>query len=442
MADNVMLPQWGMNMEEGTLVKWLVAEGDEIDKGQPLVEVETSKINSELESPTSGVIAHIMETEGSTVKVGTVVVVIGAPGENPPRPEVVSRRRARTPRPRSSAPAAADARRQVTPVARRLAQQNDLPLDDISGTGPNGRVTEDDVRAAIAQRDEPAGRVQVVPAARLLARQNSIGIDDIEGTGPGGRILVEDVERELADSPAAAINMDLVAETVPLTGLRKTISERMAMSVHTMAQVTLTTEIDVTELVALRDSLLSEWRAHRLRPLDLDIVIVAVADALQKHPRLNAHLVGENVHLLKDVNLGLAMAAPDGLMVPVLKDAASLSLLDAARGMRDLADRMRKNTITIDDMSGAGFTITSLSSYDIDAFTPIIDPPQVAILGLGRVTKKAAVHDDEIAIRSMMHASVTFDHRALDGVPVAEFMRTLKANLESTNWLEPKLGES
>ena len=442
MADNVMLPQWGMNMEEGTLVKWLVAEGDEIDKGQPLVEVETSKINSELESPTSGVIAHIMETEGSTVKVGTVVVVIGAPGENPPRPEVVSRRRARTPRPRSSAPAAADARRQVTPVARRLAQQNDLPLDDISGTGPNGRVTEDDVRAAIAQRDEPAGRVQVVPAARLLARQNSIGIDDIEGTGPGGRILVEDVERELADSPAAAINMDLVAETVPLTGLRKTISERMAMSVHTMAQVTLTTEIDVTELVALRDSLLSEWRAHRLRPLDLDIMIVAVADALQKHPRLNAHLVGENVHLLKDVNLGLAMAAPDGLMVPVLKDAASLSLLDAARGMRDLADRMRKNTITIDDMSGAGFTITSLSSYDIDAFTPIIDPPQVAILGLGRVTKKAAVHDDEIAIRSMMHASVTFDHRALDGVPVAEFMRTLKANLESTNWLEPKLGES
>jgi pyruvate dehydrogenase E2 component (dihydrolipoamide acetyltransferase) len=171
-------------------------------------------------------------------------------------------------------------------------------------------------------------------------------------------------------------------------------------------------------------------------------MIVAVADALQKHPRLNAHLVGENVHLLKDVNLGLAMAAPDGLMVPVLKDAASLSLLDAARGMRDLADRMRKNTITIDDMSGAGFTITSLSSYDIDAFTPIIDPPQVAILGLGRVTKKAAVHDDEIAIRSMMHASVTFDHRALDGVPVAEFMRTLKANLESTNWLEPKLGES
>ena len=442
MADNVMLPQWGMNMEEGTLVKWLVAEGDEIGKGQPLVEVETSKINSELESPTSGVIAHIMETEGSTVKVGTVVVVIGAPGENPPRPEVVSRRRARTPRPRSSAPAAADARRQVTPVARRLAQQNDLPLDDISGTGPNGRVTADDVRAAIAQRDEPAGRVQVVPAARLLARQNSIGIDDIEGTGPGGRILVEDVERELADSPAAAINMDLVAETVPLTGLRKTISERMAMSVHTMAQVTLTTEIDVTELVALRDSLLSEWRAHRLRPLDLDIMIVAVADALQKHPRLNAHLVGENVHLLKDVNLGLAMAAPDGLMVPVLKDAASLSLLDAARGMRDLADRMRKNTITIDDMSGAGFTITSLSSYDIDAFTPIIDPPQVAILGLGRVTKKAAVHDDEIAIRSMMHASVTFDHRALDGVPVAEFMRTLKANLESTNWLEPKLGES
>ncbi|MAF52125.1 MAG: 2-oxo acid dehydrogenase subunit E2 [SAR202 cluster bacterium] len=442
MANNVMLPQWGMNMEEGTLVKWLVAEGDEVDEGQPLVEIETAKINSELESPTSGVVAHIMESEGSTVKVGTLVAVIGAPGENPPRPEAVSRRRARAPRPQSSAPAASGARVQVTPVARRLARQNDISLDNVAGTGPNGRITEDDVRAAIAQRDQPAGRVQVVPAARLMARRNNLDLAQIEGTGPGGRILVEDVEREIADSPAAAVNMDAVAETIELTGLRKTIADRMSMSVHTMAQVTLTTEIDVTEIVDLRDSLVSSWRAHRLRPLVLDIMIVAVADALQKHPRLNAHLVDGNVHLLKGVDIGLAMAVPDGLMVPVLKDAASLSLIDAARAMRDLADRLRKNLLTIDDMTGAGFAITSLSAYDIDAFTPIIDPPQVAILGLGRVTKKPAVHDGEIAVRSMMHASVTFDHRALDGVPVAEFMRTLKSNLGSTDWLGQKLGES
>ena len=433
MATNVLLPQWGMNMEDGTLTRWLVNEGDEIAEGQPLVEVETAKINSELESPASGVVSHIMAAEGSLVKVGELVAVIGEPGENPPRPEpkaapspAGARRRQRQ---RDARPTGAAAS-QVTPVARRLARDNGIDLDEVNGTGPRGRITEQDVRDAIEAR-QSRPRVQAPPRARMLARQEDIDLSDVAGSGPNGRITVADVERAIAERDAVAARADAVGEVVPLTGLRKIIADRMTMSVSTMAQVTLTTEADVTELLNLRESLVSEWRPHRIRPLDLDFIIAAAAGALKAHPRLNAHLADGNVLLLKEINIGLAVAVPDGLVVPVLRGADSLDLLGIARQIRTLADKTRKNALGVDDMTGAGFTVTALSNYDIDVFTPIIDPPQVAILGLGRAIEKPVVVDGEIVVRSMMHLSVTFDHRALDGVPVAEFIRTLKASLES-----------
>ena len=430
MATNVLLPQWGMNMEDGTLTKWLVNEGDEITEGQPLVEVETAKINSELESPASGIVSHIMAAEGSLVKVGALVAVIGEPGENPPRPEpeaaapAGARRRQRR---RDARPTGAAAS-QVTPVARRLARDNDIDLDRVSGTGPRGRITEQDVRDAIEAR-QSRPQVQVVPRARMLARQKGIDLADVAASGPNGRITVVDVERAIAERDAVAARAE--GEVVPLTGLRKIIADRMTMSVSTMAQVTLTTEADVTELLNLRERLVTEWRPHRMRPMDQDLIIAAAAGALKAHPRLNAHLADGNMLLLKEVNIGLAVAVPDGLVVPVLRGADSLDLLGIARQIRTLADKTRKNALGVDDMTGAGFTVTALSNYDIDVFTPIIDPPQVAILGLGRAIEKPVVVDGKIVVRSMMHLSVTFDHRALDGVPVAEFIRTLKASLES-----------
>ena len=433
MATNVLLPQWGMNMEDGTLTRWLVNEGDEIAEGQPLVEVETAKINSELESPATGVVSHIMAAEGSLVKVGALVAVIGEPGENPPRPD-----------PAAASPAGARRRRRQEGRAahRGTLLPRSRPSRDgwhgttastsptSPGTGPRGRITEQDVRDAIEAR-QSRPQVQVIPRARMLARQEGIDLADLTGSGPGGRVVVVDVERAIAERDAGAARADAVGEVVPLTGLRKIIADRMTLSVSTMAQVTLTTEVDVTELLSLRESLVAEWRQHRMRPLDLDLIIAAVAGALKAHPRLNAHLVDGNVLLLKEVNLGLAMAVPDGLVVPVLRGADSLDLLGMARQMRELADKTRKNALGVDDVTGAGFTVTALSNYDIDVFTPIIDPPQVGILGLGRARQKPVVVDGEIVVRSMMHLSVTFDHRALDGVPVAEFIRTLKGRLES-----------
>lgn len=433
MATNVLLPQWGMNMEDGLLVKWLVKEGDAIEEGQALVEVETAKINSELESPATGVIAHLMFDEGATAKVGEIVVVIGEPGESVARPEntrqsSVSRRRpAEQNRPQRTS----GTRTQVTPIARRLARDNDIDVDTLEGTGPNGRITEDDVRKAIEQKSVASVRVQIVPKARALAKEHDIDLDSIVGSGPNGRILVTDVERIIAEKSPANVR-----EVVPLRGLRRTIADRMMLSATSMAQVTLTTEADVTELVALREALVSEWREHRVRPLDLDLIVKAVAETLAEHPRLNATLVNDEVRIMDSVNVGTAMAVPDGLVVPVISNADEKSALDIAREIRDLADKSRKNGLTVDDMTGATFTITSLANYDIDAFTPIIDPPQVAIIGVGRINEKPAVFEGQIAIRSMIFLSLAFDHRALDGVPAGEFLRALKGRLEDVSWME------
>ena len=204
-----------------------------------------------------------------------------------------------------------------------------------------------------------------------------------------------------------------------------------------MSQVTLTTEADMTEAVRLREGLVSQWRRHRIRPLDLDLIVNATAAALKQHPQLNAALVGDEVRLLGDVNLGVAMAVPEGLVVPVIKGADEKDLLTIAGEIRALEDKSRKGDLSVDDMLGGTFTVTSLASYDVDAFTPIIDPPQVAILGVGRISEKPAVHQGQVTVRSMMFLSLTFDHRALDGVPAGELLQAVKQGLEQPAWMMP-----
>ena len=359
--------------------------------------METAKIDSELEAPESGVVAHIMVPEGTTVDVGTIVAVIAEPGETVPRPTSIQPRRVPAPAKRRSPGAGATTGRgavadrsgqaaQVTPVARRLARQENVDLSQVQGTGPGGRITEDDVRSAI-ETSRVGPPVQVVPRARMVAKEQGIDLSQVQGTGPDGRILVVDVESAIAAQAAGQ-----VGEAIPLKGLRKTIADRMMESVHSMAHVTLTTEADVTEAVRLREDLVSQWREHRIRPLDLDLIVKATAAALREHPRLNATLVGQEIRLLGEVNVGVAMAVPDGLMVPVIRQADEKDLLSIAGEIRELVNKSRDGKLSVDDVTGSTFTITSLASYDIDAFTPIIDPPKVAILGVGRIAQKPAVY--------------------------------------------------
>ena len=437
MAQEIVLPQWGMEMQDATVVRWLKQEGDPVQEGEPLVELETAKIATELESIASGVVAHILIPEGATVPIRTVLAIVAAPGEQVPRPPgaAPSVTAALAAAPAAPSRSAAQGAPQVVPAARRLAQERGIDLSQVQGTGPGGRILVDDVHKALETRTAtpPAPAevaVQVTPAARHLARQHGIDLRRVQGSGPRGRILLEDVQKalEARSQPTAQ-----PAQVVPIRGIRQTIATRMLQSVQTMAQVTLTTEVDVTDAMTLRAGLARQWPESGLSPLHL--VIKATARALQEHPRMNAVQKEHEVELVPEIHIGVAVSLAEGLLVPTIHRADAKHLAEIARESRDLATRAREGQASYEEVTGGTFTITNLGAYGIDAFTPIINPPQVGILGMGRVVEKPVVYQGEITKRSMMFLSLTFDHRVIDGAPAAAFLYTIKGHLEDPWWM-------
>ena len=373
------MPKFGLTMQEGTIQQWYKAEGDRVAAGDPLFEVETEKVLYDVEAPRDGVIARILYPAESTVAVASVVAVIATDGENPD--DV----RAKYPPSGQAAPPTGTASRPLRSQARPAAAMD-------VGRGATGRG--------------PA----VTPAARKLAKERGVGLDSVKGTGPGGRITREDVEAAFSSAPAGA----------PLRGMRKLIAERMLRSVQSTAQLTITTEADVTATVRRKRALQDEFSVTYT-----DLVVEAVAAALRQHPRLNATVDGETLCAHSAVHIGLAVALDDGLIVPVLRDAHRKPLRVIAEEAKLLAEKARAGALSVDDVSGGTFTITNLGAYGVDTFTPIIHLPQVAILGVGRVVEKPAVHDGKIAIRSLMTLSLTFDHRVVDGAPAAAFLQAV-----------------
>ena len=329
-----------MGMNEGEVVKWLKAVGDPVVKGEPLVEIESTKVSAEVEATADGTLGRIIVEEGKTVPVGTILGLLLESGESPsdlPAEEAPRERASR-----SSGPSrrGATARRGrggpvVTPRARRLARELNVDLDTIeTGTGPSGRVTEDDVRAA-AEGGTPASDVGMEPS-----------------------------------------------RTIPLTGIRGVIAKRMSDSASA-ALVTLNTTGDVTEAVAIQRRLTREWRRSRVRPQYQDLAIAATVKALKDHPLANAHITDKEVQIFDTINLGFALAVPDGLLVPVIRDAGNKTPLELALVVRDLVRKSKANELRVAELSGSTFSLTNLSAYDIENFTPLINPPEVGILGVG-----------------------------------------------------------
>ena len=467
MASEIVLPQWGMEMQDGTIVRWLKQEGDTVAEGEPIVEVETAKLQTELESTASGVLSRIVAQEGEIVPIRGVLCVIAEPGEEVAA-EPAAAASAATTAPSAQAVSAAGGARtgkvsvQVVPAARHLARDRDVDLASVQGTGPNGRILLADVEAALQAAAAPApavdgaGRVPVVPAARRLARENGIDLATVTGSGPQGRILIEDVEAailrqaqdervgqdERVDGAAPAVAPATSADgVVPLTGIRGAVATRMLQSIQSTAQVTLTTEAIVTEAMQLRRGLSrhhAEEAGGNIGPLP--VVVKATAQALRRHPRMNAIETtgaagGQQVQLLSEINIGLAVALEEGLVTPVIRSADSKSLARLADENRDLAARTREGRTRPEEISGGTFTITNLGANDIDGFTPIINPPQVGILGVGRVMEKPVIINGEIAKGETMYLSLTFDHRVIDGAPAAEFLQTVKRLLEDPWWM-------
>ena len=388
MTTVVAMPKLGLLMTEGEVVKWLVGDGQPAEQGKPIVNIMTKKINYQVVAPISGILYHAARVSDK-VLIGKPLAFIAGPGE--PAPLI----------PAPQAP--------PTPV---------LPSGLAAATGTA------DVKPA------SSWFVLASPAARRLAQQLGVELPKLHGTGPEGSIVERDVLRfdeQRKSSPTttrAPIVNSSQARIIPFIGQRREIAERLMDSVHTMAQVTLNVEADVTRLIRLR-----KRASPELGLTDLDVVIKAVAVALRAHPRLNAVLLGDEIELLDDIHIGFAVQVDEGLLVPVIRDADRRTLTEIAGEKRRLLDAARNGSLTVDGVTGSTFTITDLGSYGIDSFAPIINPPEVAILGLGRVGARPAVSRGKLANRATMMLCLSFDHRVLDGAPAAAFLQTVTALL-------------
>lgn len=414
------MPQLGLTMTEGKITRWLKQEGDSVEADEALLEIETDKINAEVEAPASGRLTHVQAQAGDSVKVIGLLAIIAAPEDTdadlaaaveaanaaaergtaasqavataqPPRRPPP---RARPQRPgRPAPPAAAGGRVMASPVARRLARELEVDLSTVTGTGPRGRIVESDVRAAA----EASAAAPAAPAA---------------------------------PAPAEATGLT-TKQVIPVSGIRQVIGERMSTSLRDMAQLTIFTEADATALRDRRASLAQEAAdADSPRPTYNDLIVWHLARTLADHPLLNASMVGEKIHCWEEINIGVAVALDSGLIVPVVRAANTKSLTDLAGETADLADRARTNRLSPDELLGGTFTITNLGTLDVDGFTPIINPPQSAILGVGRIVPRPVVAAGEIAVRYMVTLSLSFDHRIVDGAPAAQFLQALKQAIE------------
>ena len=422
MATRVIMPKLGLTMTEGAVVKWIKSDGERVEKGERIAVVMSKKIAYQVEAPASGILRHAAALK-EVKAVGEAFAHITEPGEAIPELELAPS----APPPEVATPPPPEEKPFVlaSPAARRLAREKEVNLAQVTGTGPEGRVTEADVLRFVEER-EKAPPILASPMAKRLAKEHGVDLVEVTGTGAGGRVTEKDVLAfvEARKSPPAVAPSP--ARVIPFIGIRQMIADRMAESLQAMAQVTATAEVDATELVRLREQIKAEFNLTYT-----DLVVKAAAKALREHPLLNAALVGDEIQFLEEVHIGVAVALEEGLIVPVVRDADKKSLQEIAQETRRLAEGAREGTLTVDEVTGGTFTVTNLGMYGVEIFTPIINPPEVAILGVGRIVEKPAIHEGQIVKRSLMQLSLTFDHRIVDGAPAGEFLRTVKGLLES-----------
>ena len=396
MSSQVTLPRLGQGMESGTIVRWLKAEGDTVEKGEVLYELDTEKATQEVEAEASGVLLKILAGEGEEIEVGKTIAVIGEAGEevSVEEPEPA----AEAPEPKAEAPAPA-------------------PVPE----------------PAPAARSENGGRVKASPLARRIARERGIDLSSLSGTGPEGRIVAEDVERAEKTAPAVAAAAPSAptgeVEVVALTGMRKAIARRMTEAwAAPVFQITMTA--DMTAAIRLREGLVARMAEGEAKPTYSDILTKVCAVALRRHPAVNALFAGEEVHLMPTANVGIAVAVPNGLVVPVLRSCETKTIPQLANERAEIVARTRAGGLRQEDLEGGTFTISNLGMYGVERFVAVLNPPQAAILAVGAIEERAVVRDGEVVARPVLELTLTCDHRTVDGATASEFLRTVKQFLE------------
>jgi pyruvate dehydrogenase E2 component (dihydrolipoamide acetyltransferase) len=432
MPTDIVMPQMGESIFEGTITKWLKKPGDKVQRDEPLFEISTDKVDAEIPAPASGVLRDIKVGEGNTVQVNTVVGTIAGDGEAATAPAPAAAKAAPQPAPAPSKPQAASTKAQTpTPAPAAPPQEQEEEGDD------------DHARSS--------------PLVRKIARENNINLSQVSGTGLGGRITKQDImaflERPQAASPASAANAPsparpsappapaaIPAESVPMSKMRQIIAQRMIESRRTSAHVHAMFEVDITKIVQLRNKTKSAFeQRHGARLTFMPFFVRAAIIALQQFPIVNASIEGDNIRYHRHVNVGIAVALDWGLIVPVLKNADELNFLGLQRGISDLGERARTKKLKPDEVEGSTFTVTNPGQFGAVFGLPIINQPNSAIMGVGGITKAPLVvtdadGNDSIAIRSVVHLTLGYDHRLIDGAVADQFMAFVKKTLE--NWGE------
>lgn len=492
MATYVTMPKLGLTMTEGTVTEWDLNEGDNVKKGQVIAKVATDKLNYEVEAPEDGTLLKILVQAGTSVPVGEDLALIGSAGE---QVEEVSStadepvdKKEEEPSKEKAEPAEMVRKEQKTaevphsgpvkasPLAKKWARIFGLSLDDISGTGPEGRIVKEDVM-------KEAVIFRASPLAKKIAGENGLDIRDIPGTGPGGRTVKEDVIRFIEEgrgkpkaSPAAlklaeelGVDLSSIDKTgrimkedvlaaagvseeaeaaampsnapehtagekrVPLSTMRKVIAERMTQSAQTIPSVVFNMEVDFTEIIAFRNRIKDQVASGGAKLSFNDILIKICSKALVEHPMANSSYDQQNSEYIlhSDVNIGLAVAVEGGLLVPNVKSVQNKSLQEIASETDALVERSRKGTLSMDDMQGGTFTISNLGMFGMHDFTPIINPPEACILAVNAIEEKPVVRNGEIVIRPISNLGLTADHRILDGADAAKFLAKIRELIEN-----------
>jgi len=423
MAHNIIMPKAGMAMEEGTVVRWLKKVGDTISKGEAIAVIETDKVTMDLEAEYDGTLLSIVHGDGEVVTATHTIAWIGAAGEKIPTagepsanaPQLpAAESRGQVAKSAGDRPAVPVTDRAVaaTPAARAYATEAGIALSSVAGSGPRGAVRLRDLQEAKV--------IKATPLARKVAELNGIDLGGLASPASGGKIRKADVVARMAAT--------VPGTSIPITGMRRIIADKMLRSHQQVPAVTLTTRVDTTDLVALRERMNA---GGATKVSYTDFIIRAAAAALREHPLVNSVIEGESIVLQADINIGIAVALETGLIVPVVKKADELGVRQIAAVTRDLAERARTGSLSPDEYTGGTFTITNLGMYGITEFTPIINVPESAILGVGAIEEAfRTAAGGEIESRKVMSLCLTHDHRSIDGAPAAAFLGRIKAFLE------------
>ncbi|BBB48150.1 2-oxo acid dehydrogenase subunit E2 [Pelolinea submarina] len=449
MAKEIIMPKFGFTQEESEILEWLKQDGDKVDKGDPIAVVSTDKISMEVEAPEAGIIGGIRYKVGDIVPVTRIIAYVLQPGEKAPETDTAA------PAPQAEAPAApvveekaaqpaaaaSSSAFSISPVAQRLADDLNIDVSQISGTGRDGQVTKKDVEDFAAALKAGAGKINATPAARRIAQEKGVKLQPLNGSGPSGRIQAADVSSARVSAPAAqpamaaapgmgAIPGLTVLKEIPLVGMRRTIAQNMQRSMQQAPHMFLQVDVEMDAAEGLRKLANQNKVADAPKISVTALIVKAVAWALKQNPIINSQYTDEKIIEYADINIGIATALDNGLIVPVIHNADSKDLLEISLELGDLAQRARSNKLQPDDLAGGTFTISNLGMFGIDRFTAIINPPQSAILAVGKMNKVFVPDEnDQPVLQRQVAFTLSADHRVMDGSQAAKFLTDLKDSL-------------